>query len=67
MEENFDVKDEIKKKRKDEWIETWFSIEAMAAKKEVVEESLKTHIGKIEKSKGSICVRSSVLGNNESR
>jgi hypothetical protein len=50
-EENFEIKDEIKKKRKDEWIETWFSIEAMAAKKEVVEESLNTHIEKLKKVK----------------
>jgi hypothetical protein len=48
---NDEIKDEIKKKRKDGWIETWFSIEALGTNKEVVETSLNTHIEKLKKVK----------------
>lgn len=47
-----ELKDEIKKKRKDGWIEVWMAIEALAIKKEVVEESLKKHINQLKEVKG---------------
>jgi hypothetical protein len=42
-----DVRDEVKKKRKDEWIEAWFAIEAMAINEDVVKSSLEEHIEKM--------------------
>ena len=43
------IRDEIKKKRKDEWIEAWFAIEALAVDEKVVRESLAGHIEKMSK------------------
>lgn len=38
------MEEEIKKKRKEQWIEAWFAIEALATSKETVENALKTHV-----------------------
>lgn len=43
------IKEEIKKKRKDNWFELLFSIEALAVNQEVVESSLQEHVNKIKK------------------
>ncbi|MEM7819433.1 MAG: hypothetical protein QXD48_01230 [Candidatus Aenigmatarchaeota archaeon] len=48
-----EMQDEIKKRRKEEWFEVWFSIEALGTTKEIVEESLKTHIEKMKNVKGA--------------
>ena len=48
MEEGMEkLEEEIKKKRKDNWIEAWFAIEALAAESGVVEASLKRHVEKL--------------------
>ena len=41
--------EEIAKKRKENWFEVMFTIEALAIDKEVVEKSLKTHVEKMTK------------------
>ncbi len=41
------MNDEIKEKRKEKWFEVWFSIEALAVDKEVVENALKKHVEKM--------------------
>lgn len=45
------MEEEIKKKRKEAWIETWFAIEALATAKETVEAALKTHVENLERAK----------------
>lgn len=45
-------KEEIEKRRKDQWYEFIFSIEALAINKEVVENSIKEHISHLESSPG---------------
>lgn len=47
-----DLKEEISRKRKEQWYELVFSIEALAVDKTVVESSLAEHIGKIEHAPG---------------
>ena len=47
-----ELKDEIKQKKKDNWIEAWFGIEALGVNQEVVESALKKHIDKLSNSKG---------------
>jgi len=47
IEEKENLKDQIKKKKKEGWIEAWMAIEALAIDKKVVEESLKKHIGQL--------------------
>ena len=42
-------KDEINKKRKDNWIEAWFGIEVLAVKEDVAKASLEQHIEKLSK------------------
>ncbi len=42
---------DIKEKRKEKWFEVWFSIEALAVKKDVVETALERHIEKMKKVK----------------
>jgi hypothetical protein len=49
--ENEELKEEIRNKRKNNWIEAWFCIEALAVNKEVVESSLKEHVEKLSKVK----------------
>ena len=41
------LEQEIKNKRKDNWIEAWFGIEALAVDKGIVESSLKKHVEKL--------------------
>ena len=41
------LKEEIKKRKKEDWIETWMAIEALAVKEGVVETSLKQHVEKL--------------------
>ncbi len=38
------LKEEIHKKKKEEWIEAWFSVEALAVSKDIVETSVKSLI-----------------------
>lgn len=45
------LEEAIKKKRKDNWIEAWFAIEALAVDKGVVESSLRDHVEKLSKVK----------------
>ncbi|MBI4162896.1 MAG: hypothetical protein HY513_04380 [Candidatus Aenigmarchaeota archaeon] len=42
--DNDKLKDEINKRKKEEWIEAWLSIEALAVSKETVESSVKSLI-----------------------
>src|SRR3989338_10778048 len=42
-----DLQEEIKQKRKDKWFEVWFSIEALAVQKDVVEAALGKHVEKM--------------------
>jgi hypothetical protein len=44
---NDDIKDEIKKRKKEDWLDVWFAIEALGVNKDVVESSLKRHIEKL--------------------
>ena len=39
--------DEIKEKRREKWFDVWFSIEALAVGKEVVESALRKHVEKM--------------------
>ena len=41
------MNDEIKERRKEKWFEVWFSIEALAVDKEVVESAMKKHVEKM--------------------
>ncbi len=41
------MNDEAKEKRKEKWLEVWFSIEALAVDREVVEDALKKHVEKM--------------------
>ncbi|MFH0832494.1 MAG: hypothetical protein V1900_02105 [Candidatus Aenigmatarchaeota archaeon] len=43
------MEDDIKKKRKDGWIEVSFMIEVLGVDKDVVENAMKTHIDKLSK------------------
>ena len=45
------MEEEIKKRRKEGWIEAWFAIEALATAKETVEDSLKKHIESLARAK----------------
>ena len=38
------MREEVRKKRKEEWIEAWFAIEVLGATQEVVKDSLERHI-----------------------
>jgi len=43
------LKEQIEKRRKENWIEAWFGIEVMAIDKDVTENSLKEHVEKLAK------------------
>jgi len=45
------MQEEVKRKRKENWIDAWFAIEVMGVKEDVVKESLENHIGKLTKTK----------------
>lgn len=45
------VDEEIRKKRRDEWLECWFAIEALAVSEDVVKESLARHVEKLSHAK----------------
>jgi len=45
------MEEEIKKKRKEEWIEAWFAIEALATNRETAEGALRVHIEGLEHAK----------------
>jgi len=45
------LKEEVAKKRKDDWIEAWLAFEAVAINKEIAEESLKSHVERMGKSR----------------
>ena len=42
-----ELNDRIKEKRKERWLEVWFSIEALAIQKDVVENAMKKHVEKM--------------------
>lgn len=44
-----ELNEEIKKRRKENWIEAWFAIEAMAVKEETVKNSLEKHVEMLSK------------------
>ena len=46
-----EMTEELKRKRKEEWIEAWFAIEVMGASTDVVKESLENHVEKLSKTK----------------
>lgn len=46
-----DLKDEIKKRQKDGWIEAWLAIEALGIGGDVVKDALEKHVGHMSKSK----------------
>ena len=46
-----ELKEEIRNRRKNNWIEAWFAIEALAVDIGVVESSLKEHVEKLSKVK----------------
>ena len=50
-ESNKKLEEEIKDKRKNDWIEAWFAVEALAVDKDVVESSLRNHIEKLSRVK----------------
>lgn len=45
------INEEMKKKQKDKWLNLWFAIEVMATDKDVLEDSIKTHIEKLRTAK----------------
>ena len=45
------MEEEIKKRRKEDWIEAWFAIEALGATQEVVKDSLERHVNKLSETK----------------
>ena len=47
-----DLKEEIARRRKEQWFELLFSVDVMSGNKEAAENALKEHIEKIEKSPG---------------
>ena len=42
-----ELQHQIKEKRKEKWFEAWFSIEALAVEKDIVEAALKSHVDKM--------------------
>ena len=42
-----DLNEQIKEKRKEKWFDVWFSIEALAVEKSVVENALAAHVEKM--------------------
>lgn len=42
-----DLQEQIKEKRKEKWFDVWFSIEALAVEKDVVESALRKHVEKM--------------------
>jgi len=46
-----DMKEKIKKLKKEGWIDAWFAVEAMAVREEVVTSALEEHIGNLSKVK----------------
>jgi len=42
-----EINDEISKRKKDNWFEVWFSIEALAVNEDVVKSALKKHVEKL--------------------
>lgn len=44
-----DINEEVKKRKKENWIEVWFAIEALAVDKKIVESALKKHVEKLSK------------------
>lgn len=54
-----EIKEQVKKKRKEQWVEAWFAIEALAVDKAVVEDALKKHIEKLSKAKDTFVYESS--------
>ncbi len=46
-----ELQEEIKRKRKESWVEAWFAIDALATNKETVEKALKEHVGNMERAK----------------
>ena len=48
---NEKLEEEIKNKRKNDWIEAWLAIEALAIDRKVVESSLRNHIEKLSRVK----------------
>jgi len=45
------LEEEVKDKRKNDWIEAWLAVEALAVDKDVVESSLRNHIEKLSRVK----------------
>ena len=41
------MNEQVKEKRKEKWLDVWFSIEALAVEKDVVEKALKKHVEKM--------------------
>ena len=48
--EDYKIKEEIKKKKKNEWIEAWFAIEALGINSDAVESALRKHVEKLSNS-----------------
>ena len=44
-----DIQEEIQKRKKDKWIETWMTFEVLALEKDVADASLNNHIKELEK------------------
>ena len=42
-----ELQEQIKHKRKEKWFDVWFSIEALAVDRDVVEDALKSHVNKM--------------------
>lgn len=45
--DNEKLKEEIKKRKKEGWIDAWFAIEALAVKEDIVKKSLAAHVNKL--------------------
>lgn len=46
-----DIRDEIKKRRKESWLEVWFSIEVLGIDENIAKDSLSKHIEKLSRVK----------------
>lgn len=46
-----DLQEEIKKRKKDKWIEAWMTFEVLAAEKDVADTSLESHVKELSETK----------------
>lgn len=49
-----ELQEEVKKRKKDKWLEVWFAIEALSIEKEKTESALATHIEKLKNTRDTL-------------